>query len=86
MIVKFGKAGEKQQFFLVAERIVLFEVSTFIKALVSLIAIYFVFDMQYPTACSNTLIFIQNLLLKLNTNYKLSKSVLGTITDMKNSI
>ena len=54
MIVKFGKADEKQQFFLVAERIVLFEVSTFIKALVSLIAIYFVFDMQYPTACSST--------------------------------
>ena len=86
LIVRYGKAEDKQQLFIVVERKVLFELQSFSQALVSLIALYFVFDLAYPKPCSNTLLFVQKMILKVSSSDKLSKCLLGTISDIKNSI
>ncbi len=48
------------QFFLVVEKELLAELPSLYKAIVALIAVYYVFDIAYPTPCMmNTLFFME---------------------------
>lgn len=79
MIVRYGKWGSDQPFFLVAEREVYMKVHSFAKALIVivLIGLYFIFNTKYPQPYSNTHHFIQRVLLEIKSSAKFSKSLLG---------
>ena len=70
------------QFFLVAEKELLAELPSLYKAIVALIAVYYVFDIAYPTPCMNTLSFMERFLLGITNGTKLSKTLVGTISDI----
>ena len=46
------------QFFLVAEKELLAELPSLYKAIVALIAVYYVFDIAYPTPCMMNTLFL----------------------------
>ena len=55
-LIQFGSGD--MQFFLVAEKELLAELPSLYKAIVALIAMYYVFDIAYPTPCMmNTLFY-----------------------------
>ncbi len=71
------------QFFLVAEKELLAELPSLYKAIVALIAVYYVFDIAYPTPCMmNTLFFMERFLLGITTGTKFNKTLVGTISDI----
>lgn len=53
------------EFYLVAERCIISELSNIYKAVFCLIAIFFVFNMSYPSPMKHVLIFIQHMILGL---------------------
>lgn len=71
-----------EQFSLVVEKQVLCSVRDFHKALLSLFACYYVFDMAYPRECKNTLLYLEKVLLKLSSSEKLSSSALAAVSAM----
>lgn len=72
-----------QQFFVVAEKQIIVEVNTFPKAISALFACYYVFDIAYPKQCLNTLLFLERFLFGIVTGPKLSKTVIGVISDIQ---
>lgn len=68
--------SEKIEFYLIAERIQVAKVSTLYKAIYSLIAIFFIFNMSYPTSLRHILLFVQHINLKLVDQVKVTPLVL----------
>lgn len=71
------------QFFVVSEKRVFVEVSSFTEALVALLALYCVFDIAYPKPCNNTLLFLERLFFGLATGPSLTKALVGTVSDIE---
>ena len=72
------------QYFTVSETEVISETTSFIKAIVNLMAWYYIMDIQYPQKCRNTYGFIESLLLKLpSTTTNMTASAIQTITAME---
>ena len=69
------------QYFIVCENEVLIETSSFIKALVSLFAWYYVMDIEYPKVCRNTYNFIEAKCLKLPSTGNFTASCIQIIRD-----
>lgn len=63
-ILKVGEDG-MDQYFIVAERETVVEVTSFLRAVLLLIGCYYVFDVEYPKAANNTCLFIERYLLKI---------------------
>lgn len=81
-VLQCGRQGDDdQQFFVICESQVILEVSTLTDAIVALFASYYVFDIEYPKACLNTLHFIERFILKL-PGTQVAKASLGTISDI----
>ena len=57
------KSDEGMQFFVAAEKQIVVESSSLPKAIVDLIATYFVFNMAYPTGLYPVFIFVQHHIL-----------------------
>lgn len=72
------------QIFVAAERSILFEVNSIYQALLSVMGLYYAFDIQYPSNCCNTLLFIEKFILMITSGAEFTKSILGTVTDIKN--
>ena len=68
------------QYFIVCENEVLTETSSFIKALVSLFAWYYVMDIEYPKVCRNTYNFK---CLKLPSTGNFTASCIQIISSME---
>ena len=71
-----------EQYLLVVEKLVFCSMTDFHKALLSLFACYYVFDMAYPRECKNTLLYLEKALLKLSNSDKLSSGALAAISAM----
>ena len=53
-----------------------------LKAILSLFASYYVFDMAYPRECKNTPLYLEKALLKLSNSEKLSSGAIAAISAM----
>ena len=73
----------EQQFFVVAERQIIVEVNSFAKAMSALFACYYTFDIAYPKQCLNSLLFLERFMFGIMTGPKLSKTVVGVISDIQ---
>ena len=71
-----------EQYLLIVEKLVFCSVNDFHKALLSLFACYYIFDMAYPRECKNTLLYLEKALLKLSNCEKLSSGALAAISAM----
>ncbi len=71
-----------EQYLVVVEKLVLFSMNDFHKALFSLFATYYVFDMAYPRECRNTLLYLERALFKLSNKEKLSSGAIAAISAM----
>lgn len=67
---------------LIVEKQVFCSIGDFHKAILSLFACYYVFDMAYPRECKNTLLYLESALLKLSSSEKLSSGALAAISAM----
>ena len=57
--------------------------SDFYKALFSLFASYYMFDMAYPKECKNTYLYLEKVLLKLPNSDKISGGALAAISSIE---
>lgn len=73
----------EQQFFVVAERQIIVEVNSFAKAMSALFACYYTFDIAYLKQCLNSLLFLERFMFGIVTGPKLSKTVVGVISDIQ---
>ena len=73
----------EQQFFVVAERQIIVEVNSFAKAMSALFACYYTFDIAYPKQCLNSFLFLERFMYGIVTGPKLSKTVVGVISDIQ---
>ena len=73
----------EQQFFVVAERQIIVEVNSFAKAMSALFACYYTFDIAYSKQCLNSLLFLERFMFGIVTGPKLSKTVVGVISDIQ---
>ena len=71
------------QYRVITEKVVLCSVGSFPKAILSLFAAYYVFDMAYPIQCRNTLLYMSKFILKLSCLDKLTSSALAAISTME---
>lgn len=74
------------QYFLVAEKAIYFEVTGFQEALMSLMALYFVYDIVYAKECGNTLLFLERKIFGLRSSQKFSPTVCGIMSDIQNTV
>lgn len=66
LVIFYEEDANAQQMFVCAENQVAFEVTTSNKVLdglIHLMAMYYVFDVQYPQFCKATLYFMQDILM-----------------------
>ena len=82
-VVHFGEADSGQQFFVVCEKVLVTEAGSFIEAMVALMAVYYIFDIAYPKACTNTLLFVEKFLLKITTGPQISQASMRTVSDIQ---
>ena len=75
--------GATQQYFVVAEKQIVAEVNKFDVAITARFAVYYMFDVQYPKESMNTMLFIERFILGIITGPMLSKTVLGTVSDIQ---
>ena len=57
-----------------------------VETLVALVAIYYVFNIVYPLACGNTLLFLEEKLLDTKSSAKLLPSVQGRVSDIEQTV
>ncbi len=72
-----------QQFFVVAEKLLITEVDSFPQAMSALFACYYIFDISYPKECNTTMLFLERFMLGIVTGPKLPKTAVGTISDIQ---
>ena len=79
--------GEDQlhpsQFIIVVENNALLEVGSFTKAITALFSAYYIFDIVYAKACTNSLLFIEKFILELECSSKLAPSSIAAISSME---
>lgn len=75
-------ASKSISFFLVAERIVICENSSFIYSLLTLIATYYTFDMQYPQPLSPILLFVQRVIMHVSDSAQVPNSVTKLVSTL----
>lgn len=66
LVIFCTQEDNSQQMFICAENEVILEIPTskLVDGLVHLMAMYYVFDVQYPSFCKATLFFIQDILME----------------------
>ena len=69
-----------EQFFIICEEEKVVEVSSFRRALVAILANYYVFDISYPTEAMNTFLFLQKKIFGLLSFQKFSASAVAAIS------
>lgn len=74
----------EMQYYIIAEKVMYMEVGSFYKALMSILALYYVYDLVYPKQCQNTLLFLEKFIFEISSGPKLSGAALATVTDIKN--
>ena len=88
-LVVFEEEGELSQMFIVAKGKEIMELSAAQLSLVDgvtlLMATYYVFDIQYPSAFKSTLYFFQDILMdKKDKNKSKGQQDIGTLNDITN--
>ena len=74
-----------QVLYIVIEKVVLYECSSFVQAIFLLISSYYVFHLSYPGKSKKVLLFIQDYVLERPDNYKpRNGSYLAISADIKN--
>lgn len=73
-----------KQYFIIAEKMIYHELKSFSQALISLIAIYYVFNISYTQECVNTLLSIEKIIFDIKTGPAVKKSTISTLTDINN--
>ena len=68
------------QYTIIVEKQALVTVSDFRKALVTLIASYYCFNIQYPKEATNTFLFIERYLIGITIGPRLTPSAIQTIS------
>ena len=76
--------NSRVQLFVVAERLVLHEASSFIDGLLSLISVYFSFNIEYPKALYSVLIFIQHLVFNVRDTQTVPAAVIRLVSALDN--
>lgn len=74
-----------KQHFIAVEKAIYCEVKSFTQSLIVIMALYYVFDLAYPNACKNTLLFLEKFIFDIKTGPPLSKAALAAITDISNT-
>lgn len=76
--------GRDQKFFIVIERFVLCEASSFCQCLFLLLSSYYVFHLKYPDKCKKVLLFLQDYVLGQPDNFEVRKGAyLAIASDIK---
>ena len=73
-----------RQWFIAVEKNVLLSVDNFAKAVLAMMACYYVFDIAYPKQWNSCLLFIAKYLLTLKGCPLLNATQLGVIADIEN--
>ena len=82
-IIQVGPTTARQ-YFLVAERNIFTEVTSFIQAVAAMMALYYVFDIVYPNEWKSCLYFIEKNFFGIKGGFKFSPIQLGIISDIEN--
>ena len=72
------------QLFIVAERLVVVESKSLLAAMKDLIAVYFVFNIEYPKALMATYVFIQHCILNLKDDQALPNTAVQVVSALAN--
>ena len=74
---------QHDQYFVVAERIIIVENTHFIDAMIDTICAYFAFDINYPKSLYPVLIFIQRYILAIRDNQPIPNVVTRVLTNLE---
>ncbi len=72
------------QLYVVVERLVLHECTSFLKGLKSLISVYFTFNIEYPKALYATLIFLQHFVVNIRDKQRVPQAVVRLVSSLDN--
>lgn len=73
-----------RQWFIAIEKSIILSVDNFAKAVIAMMACYYVFDIAYPKQWNSCLLFIAKYLLALKGCPSLNATQLGVISDIEN--
>ena len=74
---------ESRQFFVIAENEIFCEIPDILKAVATLLAVYYVFDIVYPKKWSSCLLFVEKKVFGIKDGPNLSQLQAGLISDIE---